>query len=142
MDTNGTQLPETTRHTPLKVYCDASHNPDTDISTAGWVISDHNGAPITVDSQNLGSGLTSKEAEDETIQRAISELATRNGVNHLIVFTDSKNSVDETYRYAEWFEYIDIRWISRDDNMMADAVSRKAMESPPSNSTNAYGICD
>jgi ribonuclease HI len=124
MNLNELSLPNTTQHTPVKLFSDASHNHDNGISTAGWVFADHNGAPIETASQNLGKGYSTVQAEKEAAIRGLDIIRQYTDAAHVIVYMDS------------------YKWIPREENSIADSISRCAMESPPVNTGTKYGISD
>jgi ribonuclease HI len=136
---------ETDITTPLKVYCDASRNHENGISSAGCVLTTHNGDVIDTDSCNLGTGYTTDKAEYECILRALKALKGYDNVQHVKVYTDSKNTVQQTPEDTlskRGFEYVTLDWVPREENTLADMLARRAMKEPPDYDEPAYGISD
>lgn len=142
MNLNELSLPNTTRHTPVKLFSDASHNHDNGISTAGWVFADHNGAPIETASQNLGKGYSTVQAEKEAAIRGLDIIRQYTDAAHVIVYMDSKNAIRGLNEHTDFFKSLSYKWIPREENSIADSISRCAMESPPVNTGTKYGISD
>jgi ribonuclease HI len=122
----GLETVETTTHTPMKVYCDATRR-DNGEAACAWVLTDHNGHVLDIRSRHLGWDNTSMDAERDAIVKIVQVLCCYE-VDHVIVKSDCQPAVkeDEEWlhgRYGNNFESLTIEWVSRDDNIMADGYA-------------------
>lgn len=129
MKVRNLDLPATAPHTPLKVYCDAAHNHETGVSSAGFAIKNHNERLIEYTGCQLGKGFESQQAEVEAIERAISILEHYTQVNHVKIYSDCKPALDSLVSddYAHHFDYLTLEWVPREENKGADLVSQYVM---------------
>lgn len=121
------KLPSTKPNTPLKVYCDASHR-DGGMSHAGWAFCNHNGRPLEIRGQDIGTGYTTNEAEKESMVRAIDGIAHLSHVNYIKVYSDSIHAVGQLEDSAfieahDGFDSIKVEWIPREQNQTADVAA-------------------
>jgi ribonuclease HI len=125
MNIGNLNIPETTPHTPIKVYCDASHHPDS-IASVAWVFTDHNGALLDTSGCNLGNGYTSVQAENAAVKRVLRALNSYNQAQHVKVYTDCKPVVHqlENVNLAKGnYESVTLEWIPREENQIADQLA-------------------
>lgn len=140
-------LPETTKQTPLKVYCDAAYKSRDKISAAGWHICTHNDQTVETHAQMIGKGYTTVEAEKEAIRRIINSLKAYAQVQHIILYTDC-NSVLKHISARELdhasFEYINLETVERENNEIADMLAKREVEQQTSNAVrhNTYKVTD
>lgn len=128
MSTITATLPDTTKHTPLRVYVDASHNHKSGgISSLGWAIQTHGGEFIDVNGEDLGRLSNSHAAEEEALKRVIKKLRNHSQVKHIKVFSDCKPAVKRFNKNGvleQGFEQVTLNWIPREKNLVADMSSR------------------
>lgn len=123
-------LPETTASTPLKVHSDATKNYSTEMSSAGWLFSSHNGKPLDAKGCKLGKGYNITDAEIEAIKRVVKAVNSYNQVQHLKIYADCENAVNILDRgdlKANNYEYVTIEWIPREENFIADIIADNMM---------------
>lgn len=140
-------LPETTSHSPLKVYSDASST-EKGHATAGWAFCNHNGKFLTRHSQQLGLNVDSVRAEVMSLTRAINGLADMDGVRHVKFYTDCQPCIRHVnpVTLTEEFANATLQWIPREENVVADMVAdhalRRSGEFTPRAKSNKYGLTD
>jgi ribonuclease HI len=148
MDPNHLTLKETTSHSPLKVYTDATTSEKTSLSVAGFVFCDHNGQVLDTLSQQLGTNIESCQAEAKALQRIIDTLSNISHVQHAIFYSDCKPALSRviTSTDTDMYEYCTLEWLPREKNQLADMVAdtglrRGATHTPTANRAK-YDITD
>jgi ribonuclease HI len=148
MNPDTLNLKETSIHSPLKVYSDATSTDKTDLSVAGWVFCDHNGQVLDTLSQELGTNLKSCQSEAKALRRVTDGLADLSIVEHVILYTDCKPAIPRVdwNNLLEQFEQFSIEWVPRDKNKLADMVAdkglRRGANHTPSPNQSRYKVTD
>jgi len=144
-------LAATTRHSPLKVYSDASTEHTTGdgaaalgLSVAGWVFCNHNGAVLDTLSEELGTDLDSCQAEAEALRRAVRGLGDVSDVQHVIFYTDwlpaaSRLTSPDLF---EGFESLSMEWVPRRENQLADMVADTGLRCGTTGAEPMFGFTD
>lgn len=148
MNPDHLNLTETTTHSPLKVYTDATSTEKAGLSVAGWVFCNHNGKVLDTFSQELGTNLESCQAETEALRRVVSGLAVMSETKHVNLYTDCQPAIPrvEWTSLNEGFEDLSVTWIPREENKLADMVAdeglRRGATHTPSANRARYGVTD
>lgn len=126
MRLNSLNLPRpTTQSTPLKIYCDASHQ-ENGMSFAGWVFCNHNGKQMDISGTALGKGWCSVTAEMESVTRVLDGISHYDFVSHVNVYCDCEPAVEQLqddFELESSFEHVSVKWIPRSENQIADLVA-------------------
>lgn len=148
MNPDHLNLTETTTHSPLKVYTDATSTEKAGLSVAGWVFCNHNGKVLDTLSQELGTNLESCQAEAEALRRVVSGLAVMSEAKHVNLYTDCQPAIPRVdwSGFDEAFESLSLQWIPREENRLADMKAdeglRRGTTHTPSANRTRYGVTD
>ena len=127
-------LPPTTRHSPVKVYTDATVQDG--LAVGGAVIVTHGGRiePVGCHIGSVGT----ERAEREIVSRVLDNL----DVAHVKVYTDFEELAETPSPNLFYdFDYGTIEWVPRERNRAADAVAA-FYSSQPVAPVNRYNVTD
>lgn len=129
MSLNNRELPDTTKHTPVKVFCDAAYDQGVSHATAGIVVKNHAGRTIYAGGEDLGRITDNNEAEQQAICRVIKMLKYK--VNHVKIYSDSTNAIRSIKTRndlsSQPFDLLTLEHVPRDHNQEADLAAESIM---------------
>jgi len=116
----------TTRHSPVRLYCDAATDHQTGVSSIGIVCVSHGGRICDARGQNIGRGYGSQQAEVEAMERALDALAGDRSVQHVTVVSDchpAVSMVGDRDLCGTDYASVGVEWVPRVQNRAADLVA-------------------
>jgi len=144
---NESRLPNTSKHSPLTVYCDATIDYETSLAAVGWALCNHNGKVLQKHGEQLGRNIDTNAAEVEGVKRIIRYLSNIDCVKHVHIYTDCNTVAEKvnTSYSRNTFEKLSISWIPREQNVIADMVAEEIIRGKvfdPRSSAAPYGMTD